>query len=208
MNFINLETIEKTLTYRHPHDWVSSMSSASLKRPRTRPAELSGIGRIAAVMLLMFPDAEGQTQTVLTRRRDTLKHHPGQISLPGGRQEPGEPLAETAVREVEEEIGVAREQIQILGELNPLYVPPSDFTITPFVGWVDDEPTFRLQASEVAELIQVPIGHFCDPATRQFSAVDNDTQDREVPWFSSGGRQIWGATAIILDDFVQRFLAT
>jgi 8-oxo-dGTP pyrophosphatase MutT (NUDIX family) len=205
---IDRSLIEKALAWNHPKNWVSSMSSASLRRPRKRPADLAGKERRAAVMLLLFPGAKNdELQTVLTRRPETLQHHPGQISLPGGRQEPGEPIQTTALREVEEEIGVNRSQITVLGTLTQIYVPPSDFTVTPFVGWADREPTFQLQEDEVAELIYAPLLPFMDSDNRNLSPVDNDTQNRDVPWFAVARKQIWGATAIIIDDLVQRIEA-
>ncbi len=177
------------------------MSSAGLVRPRRRPEGLPGSGRIAAVMLLFFG---GELNFVLTKRPETLKHHPGQISFPGGRVEAGETLQQAAVREVEEEIGVSADQIEVLGSLQPFYVPPSDFTVTPFVGWLDRRPEFVPQAEEVAELIVAPLEHFTNPAVRRRSDVDNDPVDREVPWFAYRDLQIWGASAIFLDDLIQR----
>lgn len=204
MNQMNRELIEKAIAVSHPIDWVSEMSSSKLVRPRTRPRELPGVGREAAVMLLIYPENDGELQTVLTRRRDDLQHHPGQVSLPGGRREPNESIERTGLREVEEEIGIPQIAVTVLGSLNPIYVPPSDFTVTPLVGWLDAEPSFVLQADEVAELISTPLSLFFDRSNRRCSAVDNDIHDREVPWFAVEHHQVWGATAIILDDFVQR----
>ena len=181
------------------------MSSAQLSRPQTRPLELSGAGREAAVMLLISPDCKTQSPSiVLTRRKDTLQHHPGQISLPGGSREAGETIQQTALREVEEEIGVAPETIEIIGTLNRIYVPPSDFTVAPLVGWLTAKPDFAIQAEEVDQLIVVPIAELLDPSNRQFSSVTSDSHQRDVPWFALLGQQVWGATAIVLDDFAQR----
>ena len=202
---MNRNLIEKVLASDHPDGWVSEMSSSKLVRPETRPNELEGEGRQAAVMLLISPGSDGETlHTVLTRRKDDLQHHPGQISLPGGRLDEGETIEQTAVREVEEEIGIARDSIEILGTLNSVYVPPSDFTVSPFVGWLSEEPIFTLQADEVAELINVPLSHFLDRSNRRVSSVSSDAKARDVPWFSIGKHQVWGATAIIVDDFIQR----
>ena len=166
---------------------------------------MAGKGRVAAVMMLFFPEESGEFCFVLTRRPDTLKHHPGQISFPGGRVEDGETLQQAALREVDEEIGVRADKIEVLGSLEPFYVPPSDFTVTPFVGWCSDKPEFILQSEEVAELIVAPLEHFMDPATRRFSDVDSDPQDdRSVPWFAFEDLQIWGASAMFLDDLIQR----
>jgi 8-oxo-dGTP pyrophosphatase MutT (NUDIX family) len=205
---MNRSLIENALASRHPDGWVSEMSSSKIPRPESRPKGLPGEGRQAAVMLLIFPcRVSDSLHTVLTRRKDDLQHHPGQISLPGGRHEEGETIEQTSLREVEEEIGVDRNSMEILGSLNTVYVPPSDFTVTPFVGWLSKEPTFILQADEVAEIIRVPVSHFRDRSNRRNSSVTSDTKTREVPWFSIMEQQVWGATAIIVDDFVQRLEA-
>jgi 8-oxo-dGTP pyrophosphatase MutT (NUDIX family) len=204
MTKMNRALIETALTLSHPIDWVSEMSSSKLIRPRMRPADLPGPGREATVMLLIYPQEDGELHTVLTRRPDDLQHHPGQVSLPGGRREPNEPFERTGLREVEEEIGIPQSAVSVLGTLNPIYVPPSDFTVTPMVGWLEAEPTFVLQVDEVAELIRVPLSLFFDRSIRRCSAVNNDKHERDVPWFAVEHHQVWGATAIILDDFVQR----
>ena len=174
-------------------------------RPETRPKDLPGDGREAAVMLLIFPSKDDESlHTILTRRKENLQHHPGQISLPGGRRDEGESIEQTALREVEEEVGIDRTGIETLGTLNLVYIPPSDFTVTPFVGWLASEPTFKKEVDEVAEIIRVPLTDLLDSSIRKYSSVDSDLRTREVPWFSIQSHQIWGATAIILDDFVQR----
>ncbi len=202
---MNRTQIVNALASGHPDGWVSEMTSARLVRPSARPKDLAGEERHAAVMLLIFPTDDGESlQTVLTRRKDTLQHHPGQISLPGGSLDDGETIEQTALREVEEEIGIDRDSIEVLGRLNSIYVPPSDFTVTPFVGWLPKEPSFELQASEVAELICVEISQFLDRSIRRISPVISDPRERNVPWFSVDGHQVWGATAVILDDFIHR----
>jgi len=202
---MNRRQIEAAIQNQQPDGWVSSMGSSKVVRPETRPENLAGEGREAAVMLLFFPSIEDQTlHTVLTRRRDDLQDHPGQISLPGGSRDNGETLEQTALREVEEEIGVDRSKVETLGMLNSIYIPPSDFTVTPYVGWMENEPTFAIQADEVAELIRVPLTDLLDSSIRKYSSVDSDLKHRDVPWFSIQNHQVWGATAIILDDFATR----
>lgn len=196
--------IEQAMACQRPEGWVSEMSSSKLVRPQMRPAELDGEGRKAAVMLLAFPGKNDHLCTVLTRRQDTLQHHPGQISLPGGSCDVGESIEQTALREVEEELGVDRDSIEVVGSLNQIYIPPSDFTVTPFVGWLTSEPTFTIQTEEVDQLIRVRLVDFFASSSRKFSSVDSDSKERDVPWFAVEDHQVWGATAMILDDFVQR----
>ena len=144
---------------------------------------------------------------VLTRRRDDLQAHAGQISLPGGRQEPQETLRETALRETREEVGVPPAAITILGQLTSLYIFPSDFEVHPFVGWHDGVPAFRPQPAEVAEIIETPLAAFFDEQTRREEMWEWRDNPLQVPFFQIGEHKVWGATAMILSDFVERVRA-
>lgn len=172
-------------------------------RPIRRPAEMGGQARQGAVLLLLYPK-NGHLHFVLTRRPDTLPSHPGQISLPGGRQEANETLTMAALRETQEEIGVDPAGVQLLGPLTPLYIPPSDFEVHPFVGWHPTQPGFVPAGHEVAELIETPLQLLVDPATRQHEMWDLRGVTMEVPFFHIYGHKVWGATAIILGEFVER----
>ena len=186
--------------------WQSEMSSDALHRPRQRPSKLPGQGQSAAVLMLMFPSADQPTEPsmVFTRRPETLRHHPGQISFPGGRCEEGETPEQTALRETFEEIGVSPEQVEIVGRLNSVYIPPSDFTVTPLIGWVSKRPKFSLQESEVAETIEIPVTYLLDRNNRGLAMVESSRGARDVPCFLFQDRKIWGATAIMLDDLLSR----
>ena len=201
---MNRLLIERAIATSLPNTWVSQMGSAKLERPRSRPKQLEGEGREAAVMLLLYPNCENELITVLTSRKDTLQHHPGQVSLPGGRREKNESLSETALRELEEEIGIDRSKVEVLGSLNSIYIPPSDFTVSAFVGWFEGVPKLSIQADEVDQAIEVPLVKLLDPSIRKYSSVATDRVDREVPWFAIGSEQVWGATAMIIDDFIER----
>ena len=133
------QLIEVAISLPGFENWRPGFDVPELNRPRQRPAELPGEGRFAAVMLLLYPfgttNGKQEIRLVLTRRHRGLSKHAGQISFPGGRQDKGESLQAAALRETSEEIGVRPEEIEILGELKPVYIPPSDFTVFPFVGW-------------------------------------------------------------------------
>lgn len=186
-------------------DWHPKFDVLHLPRPRRRPADLPGTGRYAAVLVLLYEKAN-QWWVVLTRRRDDLRKHAGQISLPGGSQDPGESLVETALRETEEEIGVGPKQIDLLGQLNPVYIPPSDFTVTPFVGTSQGRPDFQRQVEEVAEILETPLDLLLDERSFANGSVKHGVGDRtiEAPHFVFGSHQIWGATALILSELVER----
>lgn len=161
--------------------------------------------RIGAVLLLLYCQ-DRQLYLVLTRRRDDLQSHAGQISLPGGRQEETETLYETALRETEEEIGVARTAVSFVGQLTPIFIPPSGFMVHPFIGWYqpDQPPPFQASLDEVAEIIEVPLRELLDPETAVAEVWDFHGSQVMVPYFALQGHKVWGATAIMLSEFVER----
>lgn len=159
----------------------------------------------AGVLVLLYPGRDnGQLYLVLTRRTETLLDHKGQISLPGGSQEPDDPsLAYTALREACEEVGVCTDDIRVLGRLTPVYVPPSDFCVHPYVAYVSHVPTFLAQPDEVAELLQLPLAHLMDEANLRTECRMLRGKQTEVPYFDVFGHKVWGATGIILYELVE-----
>jgi 8-oxo-dGTP pyrophosphatase MutT (NUDIX family) len=157
--------------------------------------------RQAGVLVLLYPQ-DGQLYLPLTRRPDNVEFHKGQISLPGGSQEEGESLQQTALREAQEEIGVEAVAVEVLGTLSPLYVPPSNFCVQPFVGYLDRRPDFSIEAVEVAELVEAPLAALLDPAT----LCQEDWEIRggiwRIPFYQFGPHKVWGATAMILAELV------
>jgi 8-oxo-dGTP pyrophosphatase MutT (NUDIX family) len=176
-----------------------------MARNRQRPAELSGKARVGGVLLLLY--CHQQTMNVvLTRRRDDMRSHAGQISFPGGRQEANETAVEAALRETEEEIGVPTTAVSILGELTSIYIPPSDYEVHPFVGWVNggERPSFKPEPNEVAEILEVPLPHLLNPNTREVGPIPVRGATYTVPYYNVNGHKVWGATAILLSEFLAR----
>ena len=151
----------------------------------------------AAVLVPVVNRPEGLT-LLLTQRSADLPDHPGQISFPGGRVEPGDlSLAHTALRETVEEVGLAQDRVHILGELAD-YETVTGYRVTPVVGWV--EPPFMLKTDpvEVAEAFEVPLAFLLDPANQQrhYRVLGELRRDFwAIPWRD---RYIWGATAAML----------
>ncbi|RME77150.1 MAG: CoA pyrophosphatase, partial [Chloroflexi bacterium] len=179
------------------------------EQPRwTRPANC----REAAVLILLYPpsptDPPADLRLVLTRRPEYDGAHSGQISLPGGRREGEETLETTALRETWEEIGVPPDTVQIIGRLTPLYTPPSNFCIFPFVGYCPNPPTFQPDPYEVAEIIETPLHHLFHPDTRHEEVwFFPGYGKRRVPFFLVSGHKVWGATAMILAEFITALAA-
>ena len=162
--------------------------------------------REAGVLLLLYPHRTGshsELHLALTRRREYPGVHSGQISFPGGRRENGETLEITALRETYEEVGVLPENLQVIGQLSPLYTPPSNFCIYPFIGFSSTRPAFSLEPKEVAELIETPLSLLLNPATcKQEIWSFPNYGERRVSFFDVFGHKVWGATAMMLSEFL------
>lgn len=157
--------------------------------------------RPAAALLLLYP-ADNGVAMPLTVRASGLARHAGQISLPGGAADEGETLAETAVREASEEIGVDPLAVRILGELTPVHVIVSGFTLHPVVGVTDTRPVFQAAPDEVDEILEVSLDDLRDASRIRVSTRIREGVAVEYPYFDLLGHQVWGATAMVLGEFV------
>jgi 8-oxo-dGTP pyrophosphatase MutT (NUDIX family) len=157
----------------------------------------------SSVLILLFP-VNGEAFTVLMKRPDYGGVHSGQISLPGGKFEPDdETLMKTALREAQEEIGIHPESVHIIGRLTDLYIPPSRYLVSPFIGWTAHRPQFIRDPNEVAEVIEVGIAELFDEENQSVRKIRLPLGIRmKVPaYVVSGNQVIWGATAMILSEF-------
>jgi 8-oxo-dGTP pyrophosphatase MutT (NUDIX family) len=180
--------------------------------PQPRPGEVSRWDkpadcREAGVLLLLYPHAtngrEPELHLVLIRRPDYPGVHGGQISFPGGRREGTETLQVTALRETLEEIGVPPDTVKVIGQLSPLYTPPSNFCIFPFVAYRAEHPTFNLNPNEVAAILEPPLSHLLDPTARKEELWHFPRDgERRIPFFDVFGYKVWGATAMMLSEFI------
>jgi len=174
--------------------------------PEPRPGhkayfEVEATSRKAGVLILLYV-RDGRLSLLLTRRTERVLHHRGQISLPGGEQQPGESVEATALRETAEELGPDLGAVRVLGRLTPLYIPPSNYCIYPTVAFVPGTLAFRLQPEEVDELIEVPVDRLADPAAVRREVWHYGGRDIEVPFYEFEGHKIWGATAMVLAEFL------
>jgi 8-oxo-dGTP pyrophosphatase MutT (NUDIX family) len=158
---------------------------------------------VAAVLLLIYPRA-GIPHIVFTQRTETVARHQGQISLPGGSRDPGDPTIQaTALRETEEEIGIPAADVDLWGRVGEdVYVQVSDFIITPFIGSIAYEPSFRVSPGEVAHVIEVPVDVLRDPAIfREEDRILHGNM-RRIEVYEYGPHEIWGATARVIQLFL------
>jgi 8-oxo-dGTP pyrophosphatase MutT (NUDIX family) len=155
----------------------------------------------AGVLVLLYPVDE-DLQVLLTRRTDSVLHHRSQISFPGGQREPGEDLRVTALRETQEELGIETEKFRHLGTLTPLYIPPSNYCIYPLVTASETRPLYDPCPEEVAEVIEIPLQCLLNRKNRTEQVWRRGGQDVKVPFYIFKHHKIWGATAMVLAEFL------
>lgn len=180
-----------------PHEAQLKMAPAN--RPLQPQPESNP--RLAATMLLLYPIDE--LHFVLTRRPDYDGTHGGQISFPGGRREADEDFAETALRETCEELGIC-DSIEPVGRLTELYIPPSDFLVYPYVGYIAYRPEWHPDPYEVAEVIETPLRILLDDGIKQRDTREYKGMSFEYSIYQINGHRVWGATAVMLSEFEWR----
>jgi 8-oxo-dGTP pyrophosphatase MutT (NUDIX family) len=203
----------KPVSFSFPHlrlhlrDRLSPLTDLTSLGDTRAPAGGSRSGLLeAAVLVPVIPGAQG-AELLLTLRTDTLKHHPGQISFPGGRRNPGDlSLAHTALRECQEEIGVGSEGVDLLGVLAD-YETGSGFRITPVVGLIDTPPALKLNRKEVATTLTVPVEFLMDFRRLEIRHAEDAGRLRAFYAYRYEQHCIWGATAAIIVDLCHRLRA-
>ena len=183
------------------------MSSLGYDMHRT-PAEDA---KRAAVMLLLYHNTQDSLCTIFIKRPQRNPHdkHSGQVSFAGGQVDPeDDSLEDTALRETKEELGIPRQQIEVLGALSPIYVFVSNFNVSPYVGYLKGQPKYKLQESEVAYPIEVSIDSLISQMTpqRKDLKVGNNSL-KNVPYMDVKGDTLWGATAMMTSEFLDVYKA-
>ena len=157
--------------------------------------------RNAAGLLLLFP-VDDHAHLVLTQRAHTLERHSGQISLPGGVIDPGETFERAALREAHEEIGLALDDVRVLGQLTPIDIPVSGFRLHPVVAKMTKRPALQASDREVARILEVAVEEFMHASSLASTVREREGVRVTVPVFRVGGVEIWGATAMVLAEFL------
>lgn len=159
--------------------------------------------KMSSVLLLLYPEGD-QLFTCLMKRPSTMKHHPGQISFPGGKVEKEDVSAEmTALREAQEEVGLDPSSVEILGKLSDLYVEVSQFSIQPFLAWADKKPEFSEDSDEVETIILFPLSDFVRDEIIFETELETITGKLRINYYPFNGEIIWGATAMILSELIE-----
>jgi len=162
--------------------------------------------KIAAVMMLVYPK-NGISHTVLIIRNSYPGVHSSQIAFPGGKTElMDKNLAQTALRETEEEVGVHSTSIEVIRPFTEVYIPPSNFMVTPFLGFTEITPKFVLQPDEVAGIIEMPLHElFDDQIVVERKLMTSYAIAVDVPAFKIQEHIVWGATAMMISELKETF---
>lgn len=160
--------------------------------------------KLAAVNIMLYLKNNEWFFPLMVRSENEHDRHSGQISLPGGKKEDDDPTFEyTAKRETSEEMGIDEHYVRIIREMSPIYIPPSNFYVRPFVSYTKKNPQFFLQEAEAVELIEFPVASLLQLSDKPEMMVIPGSRGVEVPVINFNGYIIWGATSMILSEFSQ-----
>lgn len=161
--------------------------------------------RLAGVMAALFQKENKWHVVFIERNPNDKDQHGGQISFPGGKAELEDgTMLQTALRETEEEVGILQNKIKVLGALSELYIPVSNFKVYPFVGFLDEQPIYKIQESEVSRVIETPLALFSDPKFQKKKdiQINKYLTLKDVPYYEVEEKALWGATAMMMSELV------
>ena len=193
-----IEALTKRLRRDLPGESAQRKMMIIPNRFPTENQENEGIP--ASILLLLYP-LEGEWFFFLTKRSQNVEHHKGQISFPGGVVEKSESKMNAAIRETNEEIGVDKDVIKVIGSLTPFYIPVSNFHISPYVGWTEEKPHTKVQDTEVKRVFSVSVNDLVLEKNLKTKKGFFSNKSFQVPYFDFNGETVWGATSMILSEF-------
>lgn len=160
--------------------------------------------RKSGVLILFFPDGKDSIFPLI-KRPEYAGFHSGQIAFPGGKMEPeDENIIQTSLREAQEEVGIDRRDVQVLGKLSDLYIPTSNFLVSPIVGFMEKRPNLIPEEKEVSRIIQTDLGFLFRPEVRKQKDLEFGLNLKlNTPYFEIEGEVVWGATAMILSELIE-----
>jgi len=181
---------------------------APFKRPTAKAIrEKSVNARLSATLMLMYPQSD-ETFFTLIQRPDYDGTHGGQVSFPGGRHEEGESIMETALRETHEEVGVPSTEVNLLGSMTEVYIPPSNFLVQPYVGYCGNKPIFVPDTREVDHIMEIRLKDILrDDIILEMKKTIGERSGNpmkiSIPYFELNHKVVWGATAVMLAEMRQ-----
>ncbi len=202
MEFAQL--IEKLELFKHIDlpGVVAHQKLAPLDRHHLKAHQIPPNAKKAGVLVLLFEDDNAQATITLTLRASYKGTHSNQISFPGGRKEESDAdLEKTALRETFEEVGINSTEVNVIKQLTSLYIPPSNFYVSPYLGVLKNKPSFKINY-EVKKMVLLPVSELLnDHIISSFEIPFTGKNNKNVPCFKYEGHHIWGATAMILSEF-------
>lgn len=183
---------------------VSALRAVLADVPLPNPLAIAG----PAAVLVLVAEQDGEPHVLLIERPKHLRRHPGQIACPGGRFEPEDgTLWRTALREAEEEVGIDPATVEQVGLLRPVTIRVSGFTLVPCVGYMARVPTLTPDAEEVARILWVPLERLRECRRQESWGTDASGRARRGPVFRLPEARVWGATAMVLAELLERLEA-
>ena len=204
MNFSEIENLKSAFSKDLPGSEAQFKMASSFRFTPEYIEEQRPKARYGSVMVLLFP-VDNIIHTVLTLRTSYKGVHSGQVSFPGGKRDEADPdLVVTALRETWEEVGVPDYDISVIGSLTELYIPASNFIVTPYIGVVNDRPEFHANRREVEKIIETPLSILLDDSIRKQTKIKiNDDLVIDAPYFDIDNQVVWGATAMMLSELAE-----
>jgi len=163
---------------------------------------LKKVPKRAGVMVLFYPDKNNSVRILFILRKTYEGVHSNQVAFPGGKEEKiDSDLLATALRETEEEVGVPKKMVSVLKELTQVYIPPSNFMVSPYVGLCSEAISFLIQEEEVEKILEIPVLDILDEKSIFSKKIKTSyAVDVDVPAFKLNGYTVWGATAMMLSE--------
>lgn len=186
---------------------IEHVRTALARGPEPRRSPVEGLTSRCSAVLAPLYEHDGETHVVLTRRAWHMRSHTGEVSFPGGKQEPGETLWQTALREAHEEVALVPDVVEQIGELHHLATVTSRSSIVPYVGVLPERPRLVPNPDEVDAILHVPLAELLDPEAYRQERWGLPGIDRPIHFFEIVGDTIWGATAAMLVDLLTRITA-
>ncbi|MBK1897363.1 NUDIX hydrolase [Chryseobacterium paridis] len=188
--------LKKTLPGKNAHDQMEALSAKYLGLKPNKNT------RKSAVLILLYPSAN-EICFPLILRNSYDGFHSGEIGFPGGAYEGSDKdLIRTALREAQEEIGINRDKITILGTLTEIFIGPSNFLVLPVVGYISQQPDFMLDPREVKQIFEVSMDYFTHPKVKGYSEIHIPGDKVLTPYYELDGHKVWGATAKVIIELL------
>ncbi len=188
---------------------ISHLRMASRVRRSEMKFKYNTEGAVPSSVLILLYPVDGRLHSVFILRQTYDGVHSGQVSFPGGRQEPADrDLVDTALREAAEEVNIDPSSVEVLGTLSEMYIPPSNFLVLPVVGYTATRPDFRPDTTEVAEIIESGLEFLFDETRKKETTLNIRGTVIDTPYYDVKDKIIWGATAMILSELADVIKST